>query len=193
MAHPRACGENVSWCCAARGPPGSSPRVRGKRYYLHWPSPLLGLIPARAGKTPPRAPGPSPGGAHPRACGENAAQLDQRRGCGGSSPRVRGKRVVGEVAQEVVGLIPARAGKTFHFRSVYSPEGAHPRACGENPAVAVDGALTVGSSPRVRGKRAPHARRVGPRRLIPARAGKTTGGGTGAARRRAHPRACGEN
>ncbi|EFW09824.1 hypothetical protein HMPREF9005_1183 [Actinomyces sp. oral taxon 178 str. F0338] len=50
-----------------------------------------------------------------------------------------------------------------------------------------------GSSPRVRGKRtAPH-RRHDPRRLIPARAGKTQGAVGAEGQGEAHPRACGEN
>ena len=53
-AHPRACGENG---CSHNGvcyPPGSSPRVRGKRRGCGgWCSPTR-LIPARAGKTSAR-------------------------------------------------------------------------------------------------------------------------------------------
>ena len=52
-AHPRACGENLAQPVGASDEGGSSPRVRGKR-----PGGLpgrdpRGLIPARAGKTPP--------------------------------------------------------------------------------------------------------------------------------------------
>ncbi|EFW09850.1 hypothetical protein HMPREF9005_1174 [Actinomyces sp. oral taxon 178 str. F0338] len=50
-----------------------------------------------------------------------------------------------------------------------------------------------GSSPRVRGKRGPLARAGSTRRLIPARAGKTTTPATGSSCAAAHPRACGEN
>ena len=51
----------------------------------------------------------------------------------------------------------------------------------------------MGSSPRVRGKRARrnhHRRRIG---LIPACAGKTSQGGKPIRTQRAHPRVCGEN
>ena len=112
-AHPRACGENWAYRSARGRGRGSSPRVRGKR----GPGPLRrgcgGLIPARAGKTWPCPPGPRDRGAHPRACGENAPAGAGAAGIAGSSPRVRGKqREAGEVPP-VLGLIPARAGKTL--------------------------------------------------------------------------------
>ncbi|EFW09831.1 hypothetical protein HMPREF9005_1190 [Actinomyces sp. oral taxon 178 str. F0338] len=51
----------------------------------------------------------------------------------------------------------------------------------------------IGSSPRVRGKRAERVLGPDPNRLIPARAGKTPAGLGPSAPRPAHPRACGEN
>ena len=93
----------------------------------------------------------------------------------------------------VVGLIPARAGKTTMRFLLFDISSAHPRACGENDLVAWFQELPGGSSPRVRGK-LQLARVAGFHRgLIPARAGKTA---TAPPRRRvprAHPRACGEN
>ena len=50
-AHPRACGENRSTSCARPRPPGSSPRMRGKRQGQKNPVMIHGLIPAHAGKT----------------------------------------------------------------------------------------------------------------------------------------------
>ena len=70
-AHPRACGENQRRH-VGRGPgAGSSPRVRGKPASSRGARPRRGLIPARAGKTPPRLGGGAGVRAHPRACGEN--------------------------------------------------------------------------------------------------------------------------
>ena len=51
----------------------------------------------------------------------------------------------------------------------------------------------VGSSPRVRGKRALDQAKQKNDRLIPARAGKTPHGEGSFYQRAAHPRACGEN
>ena len=233
-AHPRACGENSASKSRTRWPPGSSPRVRGKRPGLQRHPARWRLIPARAGKTRSASRSPPTWRAHPRACGENVAQIRRYMEAKGSSPRVRGKRrgprpvrvprpahpracgenlmshqsfgarpgssprvrgkpaVTGEPAQ-VTGLIPARAGKTEARTVAYIRFGAHPRACGENERLETRVAQRPGSSPRVRGKLA-RAGDVGEvARLIPARAGKT---GRGAGRTKgstAHPRACGEN
>ena len=111
-AHPRACGENGAassggWC------PG-------------------GLIPARAGKTGPTPGRNSPLRAHPRACGENVRRTRGVWTPGGSSPRVRGKPSPSTTLRYILGLIPARAGKTLSMRCPRSLIRAHPRACGEN-------------------------------------------------------------
>ena len=55
-AHPRACGENPILISSGAPLSGSSPRVRGKLSFLDISLQLPGLIPARAGKTPPSAP-----------------------------------------------------------------------------------------------------------------------------------------
>ena len=70
---------------------------------------------------------------------------------------------------------------------------AHPRVCGENHAQDPRDGVLLGSSPRVRGKRAPLPSHPKPARLIPARAGKTWAAGTRSLPGWAHPRACGEN
>ena len=70
---------------------------------------------------------------------------------------------------------------------------AHPRACGENNVIAGRGSGATGSSPRVRGKRAPGALQGRGVRLIPARAGKTSRAAADRCGPPAHPRACGEN
>ena len=70
---------------------------------------------------------------------------------------------------------------------------AHPRACGENRLIRCGVNNTQGSSPRVRGKPAPHSHFIRDSRLIPARAGKTVREMKTQMNVRAHPRACGEN
>ena len=92
-----------------------------------------------------------------------------------------------------VGLIPARAGKTEHLPTIPTNEGAHPRSRGENVRWRRRCLCPVGSSPLARGKlaRVPaHPTRF---RLIPARAGKTSGVGIVGATVAAHPRSRGEN
>ena len=91
------------------------------------------------------------------------------------------------------GLIPARAGKTPTPSTPSWPGPAHPRACGENPATRTMLAMLAGSSPRVRGKQQGLQGALHRARLIPARAGKTSGDSSPARAAWAHPRACGEN
>ena len=91
------------------------------------------------------------------------------------------------------GLIPAYAGKTTAGVLALSASAAHPRVCGENPVSSNRAAVTRGSSPRMRGKRAGPGRSGGPCGLIPAYAGKTRVGAGSVSARSAHPRVCGEN
>ena len=82
-------------------------------------------------------------------CGENRLIPPRWTGMLGSSPRVRGKPEVAEVAE---GLIPACAGKTVALAITLDSAGAHPRVCGENVNLHSAGLWLAGSSPRVRGK-----------------------------------------
>ena len=111
----------------------------------------------------------------------------------GSSPRGRGKPTEEDPHPYVLGLIPARAGKTTAHEVKTAQKQAHPRAGGENGhSAALIGGL-VGSSPRGRGKRGRGTRRCRHGGLIPARAGKTYPHSSRIAAIRAHPRAGGEN
>ena len=174
-AHPRACGENRSTITARRRKLGSSPRVRGKRVGIVESAADFGLIPARAGKTPLPCPSRSGTWAHPRACGENSYTDLTAPTTAGSSPRVRGKLIEVERSTGDIGLIPARAGKTRRPGGRRSGVSAHPRACGENDVRRANGQEAVGSSPRVRGKLHAYRPDTTACRLIPARAGKTSG------------------
>ena len=113
QAHPRVGGENSGLCpCAVVGG-GSSPRGRGKRPAQPVRGRQRRLIPAWAGKTarPDNASGVP--AAHPRVGGENCVAWTRRRSTRGSSPRGRGKRLVGLRRQHAPRLIPAWAGKTY--------------------------------------------------------------------------------
>ena len=111
-AHPRVCGENLTFQNTPELVPGSSPRVRGKLTDAHEGDIEAGLIPACAGKTLRPLVIQRRAAAHPRVCGEN--RLTWRRGSKrqGSSPRVRGKRRNYTSGSFTRGLIPACAGKT---------------------------------------------------------------------------------
>ena len=116
-----------------------------------------------------------------------------RRGEVGSSPRGRGKRNCSRGRRQRERLIPARAGKTSAERCGQASKTAHPRAGGENATVQEVGCHMLGSSPRGRGKRVGAITRARLPRLIPARAGKTSGVCVCTFVHRAHPRAGGEN
>ena len=192
-AHPRACGENIIDAITAREAEGSSPRVRGKLVPSFQGMKQKGLIPARAGKTDTRAAVGSSTGAHPRACGENLTTGEEDLILAGSSPRVRGKQIFESFELVLVGLIPARAGKTPLPATCSNTLRAHPRACGENSEPWCEYANRPGSSPRVRGKRPGENIAHSNRGLIPARAGKTSLLRRSFHGNQAHPRACGEN
>ena len=173
-AHPRAGGENLARTYRQRLRP--------------W------LIPALAGKTRLSRLRMRRTKAHPRAGGENQLITMPVDWAGGSSPRWRGKLIMGIASFAFCGLIPALAGKTGRVFIHSSMVSAHPRAGGENitlasqtflpiwliPALAgktevlqVISAALAGSSPRWRGKPNRVRRLWLQARLIPALAGKT--------------------
>ena len=192
-AHPRVCGENPETKATAHRNAGSSPRVRGKLQSVAGQAETGGLIPACAGKTPPRPRTRSSRRAHPRVCGENPPFVLHRFAGRGSSPRVRGKLRARVHGHSQAGLIPACAGKTPSIAAPRPRRRAHPRVCGENQRGFHNTDAVAGSSPRVRGK--PEGGGLGGDRvrLIPACAGKTSTPQRAQAPRPAHPRACGEN
>ena len=192
-AHPRSRGENWLlvgvWCSGW----GSSPLTRGKPGVSVDGDGVLGLIPAHAGKTGGERARRDCRWAHPRSRGENAHLNATKHADHGSSPLTRGKRHRERVCLQVPGLIPAHAGKTRSATSLRRARTAHPRSRGENAAVFLGTAWTVGSSPLTRGKPLTTWPANGLSRLIPAHAGKTVRGFVGGDQGRAHPRSRGEN
>ena len=174
-AHPRVCGENIPTMSPVRPAGGSSPRVRGKLAFSPSTKSQTWLIPACAGKTSRIGNQRRTCRAHPRVCGENMRSWPVILPAAGSSPRVRGKRLLLDRYDRSVRLIPACAGKTTRSspRAISSP--AHPRVCGENLRVCRSSSMKAGSSPRVRGKLSASTTYSRRRRLIPACAGKTAG------------------
>ena len=172
---------------------GSSPRMRGKPTRDEDGNTHVGLIPAHAGKTFTLNIPLEVKRAHPRACGENNTKRCKSWSATGSSPRMRGKRLLTSSMRRLAGLIPAHAGKTMEGEEEILPPRAHPRACGENAAENSDKDVVTGSSPRMRGKREQTAGVQAVAGLIPAHAGKTGRRRNNSRAWWAHPRACGEN
>ena len=192
-AHPRVCGENVSFRVSGAIGQGSSPRVRGKPGERRFNGGGCGLIPACAGKTQANCDAIRATWAHPRVCGENHLTQSSAQSSLGSSPRVRGKPTRGALGIISLGLIPACAGKTSRVRRGGPQTRAHPRVCGENTMRTLLRSMLSGSSPRVRGKRRLRVSNRTAPGLIPACAGKTRPGASPVPGIRAHPRVCGEN
>ncbi len=190
-AHPRSCGADHRPRLGPRHGAGSSPLVRGGQCFRCPPGPLAGLIPARAGRTLQRRAHRRPCQAHPRSCGADHAQARNPGTPLGSSPLVRGGLSDEDLMLSPEGLIPARAGRTCHPRRRPMRSGAHPRSCGADALCQTAFAPAQGSSPLVRG--GPSRWRGGPgeRRLIPARAGRTSPSPQRSGQPQAHPRSCG--
>ena len=155
------------WC-------GTSPRMRGKPNVRPWCLRWQRNIPAYAGKTRRRRRIPFHPAEHPRVCGENRGCLISLCAIGGTSPRMRGKRILFCIRACLHRNIPAYAGKTGGGPGVWWGFAEHPRVCGENLGfhILINGG--VGTSPRMRGKL--ERAEVSPvsQRNIPAYAGKTS-------------------
>ena len=88
---------------------------------------------------------------------------------------------------------PRSRGENPPFQRACGRPQAHPRSRGENSAQVAHVAVLAGSSPLTRGKRQEDVAVQDLKGLIPAHAGKTSGGRVGHRGRRAHPRSRGEN
>ena len=111
----------------------------------------------------------------------------------GSSPLARGTRLRCRVLLLCRRLIPARVGNTDNPKAAAAYRAAHPRSRGEHPIPDTSLSLSDGSSPLARGTHVLMAHGVGVVRLIPARAGNTSGSGACVRGSTAHPRSRGEH
>ena len=130
LDHPRSRGVYIVIVFYRHSFLGSSPLARG----LHGQAGVVvvgqGIIPARAGFTPPH---PAHGAGqqdHPRSRGVYLAGRCGRRCRGGSSPLARGLLVCGGVSSRVRGIIPARAGFTGKEEADAPRRTDHPRSRG---------------------------------------------------------------
>ena len=151
--HPRACGANEEPSQSELFDAGSSPRVRGKLRYRHYPLLVARIIPAHAGQTCCRRRPSRSRPDHPRACGANNFEESKPLPAIGSSPRMRGKPSTRGLQGTRRRIIPAHAGQTTFCPAIYALKTDHPRACGANPSMSQKWFSVCGSSPRMRGKR----------------------------------------
>ena len=191
--HPRVCGEHLIHTSKPNDTTGSSPRMRGTRYFAVTNARIGGIIPAYAGNTGELAKMLRQNGDHPRVCGEHVGLLFFGFDFAGSSPRMRGTLVASVPALSHLGIIPAYAGNTINNPRKRILTGDHPRVCGEHLELSTVASATQGSSPRMRGTHVynPPAYPVGG--IIPAYAGNTTDVLGGVRVDGDHPRVCGEH
>ena len=130
--HPRVCGGKRRQRLTSAQRTGSPPRMRGKVDHV-----LAGAIQNQD---------------HPRMCGEKAAFFGDLVGAGGSPPRMRGKATRRCILQQLRGITPTYAGKSFWRCKARRRCRDHPRTCGEKKLAEFEDETGTGSPPRMRGK-----------------------------------------
>ena len=133
MDHPRSRGVYPPVDSALIAPHGSSPLARGLRGWTHIMVINRGIIPARAGFTPPHRPAGRPRRDHPRSRGVYHASVKHDSDNFGSSPLARGLRVDISMARILIRIIPARAGFTGLQHGGRRARRDHPRSRGVYP------------------------------------------------------------
>ena len=109
----------------------------------------------------------------------------------GSSPLARGLPQISVTQKEQMGIIPARAGFTIFQHPTDIPAGDHPRSRGVYSLHSQCSTTQGGSSPLARGLRVTSRNDYLEGRIIPARAGFTSGCSPSTAPERDHPRSRG--
>ena len=191
--HPRVCGEHPDDVGFARGPLGSSPRMRGTPGRCRLRARSTGIIPAYAGNTSFFQRPSSKRRDHPRVCGEHLKMHRPEAAVWGSSPRMRGTHVSPFLEFRFAGIIPAYAGNTKQTTATGKPCRDHPRVCGEHRGVQWFERFQQGSSPRMRGTRGWKVGAIESLGIIPAYAGNTSLLPSRLGSARDHPRVCGEH
>ena len=175
--HPRSRGVYIENTSADDIVFGSSPLARGLRVVkepLRVPS---GIIPARAGFTRRGRRSRPCHWDHPRSRGVYNMIAGRDRKVIGSSPLARGLRRLRFLLRVLRRIIPARAGFTTGCMVTTAGAGDHPRSRGVYDEVSDMRQGCPGSSPLARGLRYLSGAKSDAIRIIPARAGFTTGPG----------------
>ena len=130
---------------------------------------------------------------HPRIRGEHRIMCIPVLWTSGSSPHTRGAQRLRQGPAVGVRIIPAYAGSTTCITVKPSTVGDHPRIRGEHVGDGAAEGRLLGSSPHTRGARFRMRPRSNRRRIIPAYAGSTIGGGVFPPQVGDHPRIRGEH
>ena len=171
--HPRSCGKDAT--SHSRNPllGGSPPLVRERLSAGKASRRFSRITPARAGKTSILEPTWFRLGDHPRSCGKDMMSKSVIDTDMGSPPLVRERRKSNRADGREPRITPARAGKTLR---IYAPARIfwdHPRSCWKDISPIPDNIYPAGSPPLVRERPGVRVIPIHPRRITPARAGKT--------------------
>ncbi len=172
--HPRACGEQINIRSPSATASGSSPRMRGTERRRLWDEGWRRFIPAHAGNSPVALAEARTITVHPRACGEQVAPNQSLPPDAGSSPRMRGTEFIIVPPGQRARFIPAHAGNRQRTTASWLRASVHPRACGEQGGLEMNGMKLYGSSPRMRGTVVLSRRSDRLPRFIPAHAGNSS-------------------
>ena len=104
--------------------------MRGRHIRRHTSSTGDRFIPARAGEADGAQVTADRQRVHPRSCGGGAPKSMIRPSEDGSSPLVRGRRLLLQPHPVPLRFIPARAGEAKNSRYVEDMYAVHPRSCG---------------------------------------------------------------
>ena len=154
---------------------GSSPLARGLRIPVGGNPVQERIIPARAGFTGMTCCPPGPAPDHPRSRGVYPDFIFSKAFLIGSSPLARGLREPFDLRIRLIRIIPARAGFTLTLCLCSYDARDHPRSRGVYLVLRRERCVWLGSSPLARGLHVDARRGARQRRIIPARAGFTTG------------------
>ena len=108
--------------------------MRGKAQDGGWLLGRPGITPAYAGKSHDDAVVCGLWGDHPRVCGEKLRCTFVVSRFLGSPPRMRGKEKECEIMDNIKGITPAYAGKSYTLMYAWNTPQDHPRVCGEKTA-----------------------------------------------------------
>ena len=189
--YPRVCGGTSPLCRCPVGWWGLSPRVRGNHLVVKVSVLADGSIPACAGEPPGGCVVPVPPGVYPRVCGGTWGMSAISPRNDGLSPRVRGNLGDKFGQRNQGGSIPACAGEPVMVPGLARLRKVYPRVCGGTRPRSSRNRNAGGLSPRVRGNRQRHRRRLRNGGSIPACAGEPGGQECLVLCRRVYPRVCG--
>ena len=149
---PRVCGEKMLPRIEFFQFSGSPPHMRGKGGSCCSCGRPVGITPAYAGTSWPDCTALYQCRDHPRICREKRDTMAFYPCVVGSPPRMRGKDGVLQVADQLLGITPAYAGKSRARRAAAAVRRDYPRICGEKRSAPKWKKPPAGSPPRMRGK-----------------------------------------